>query len=128
MKKVIHTDSAPKAVGPYSQAIQIGDMLFCSGQISIDPKTQEVFTGDIKKQTEMVLSNIEGVLNAADLNFSHIVKTTIFLTSMSDFTTVNEIYAKRFTDLPPARSTVAVAGLPKGVNVEIEVIAHFHAK
>ena len=128
MKKVIQTDAAPKAVGPYSQAIQMGDFLFCSGQISIDPKTQEVFTGDIKIQTEMVLKNIDGVLKAANLNFSHIIKTTIFLTSMSDFTTVNEIYAKKFTELPPARSTVAVSGLPKGVNVEIEVIAHFHAK
>ena len=124
MKKVIHTDNAPKAVGPYSQAIQIGDMLFCSGQISIDPKTNEVFTGDIKTQTEMVLKNIEAVLAASNMKYSNIVKTTIFLTSMSDFATVNEIYAKAFTDAPPARSTVAVAGLPKGVNVEIEVIAH----
>lgn len=124
MKKVIHTDNAPKAVGPYSQAIQMGDMLFCSGQISIDPKTNEVFTGDIKTQTEMVLKNIEAVLAAANMKYSNIVKTTIFLTSMSDFATVNEIYAKAFTDAPPARSTVAVAGLPKGVNVEIEVIAH----
>ena len=124
MKKVIHTDHAPKAVGPYSQAIQLGDFLFCSGQIAIDPKTQEVFTGDIKKQTEMVLSNIEAVLKASELNFSHIVKTTIFLTSMADFATVNEIYGKKFTALPPARSTVAVSGLPKGVNVEIEVLAH----
>lgn len=124
MKKVIHTDNAPKAVGPYSQAIQLGDMLFCSGQISIDPKTNEVFTGDIKVQTEMVLRNIEAVLAASDMNFGNIVKTTIFLTSMADFATVNEIYAKAFPANPPARSTVAVAGLPKGVNVEIEVIAH----
>ena len=124
MKKIIHTDHAPKAVGPYSQAVMLNNMLFCSGQISIDPKTQEVFTGDIKQQTEMVLSNIEAVLKASDMNFGHIVKTTIFLTSMSDFATVNEIYAKRFPANPPARSTVAVAGLPKGVNVEIEVIAN----
>ena len=126
-KKMIHTDSAPKAVGPYSQAIQLGDFLFCSGQISIDPKTQEVFTGDIKIQTEMVLKNIEAVLTQAGLNFSHIVKTTIFLTSMSDFAAVNEIYGTRFKTEPPARSTVAVAGLPKGVNVEIEVLAHKNA-
>lgn len=124
MKKVIHTDNAPKAVGPYSQAIQMGDFLFCSGQISIDPKTNEVFTGDIKTQTEMVLKNIEAVLAASGMKYSNIVKTTIFLTSMSDFATVNEIYAKAFNEAPPARSTVAVAGLPKGVNVEIEVIAH----
>ena len=127
MKKIIHTDHAPKAVGPYSQAIQMGDLLFCSGQIAIDPKTQDVFTGDIRKQTEMVLNNIEAVLKQAHLNFSHIVKTTIFLTSMNDFAAVNEVYATRFTSHPPARSTIAVAGLPKGVNVEIEVLAHFHA-
>ena len=124
MKKVIHTDNAPKAVGPYSQAVQMGDFLFCSGQISIDPKTNEVFTGDIKNQTEMVMKNIEAVLGAAGLNYSNIIKTTIFLTNMNDFATVNEIYAKSFQNEPPARSTVAVAALPKGVNVEIEVIAH----
>ena len=124
MKKVIHTDNAPKAVGPYSQAVQMGDFLFCSGQISIDPKTNEVFTGDIKTQTEMVMKNIEAVLAASNLKYGNIIKTTIFLTSMSDFATVNEIYAKAFSEAPPARSTVAVAGLPKGVNVEIEVIAH----
>lgn len=124
MKKIIHTDNAPKAVGPYSQAVQMGDFLFCSGQISIDPKSNEVFTGDIKVQTEMVMKNIEAVLAASGMNFSNIVKTTIFLTNMADFATVNEIYAKAFTAAPPARSTVAVAGLPKGVNVEIEVLAH----
>lgn len=124
MKKIIHTDHAPKAVGPYSQAVQMGDFLFCSGQISIDPSTNEVFTGDIKKQTEMVMKNVEAVLQAAGLNFSNIIKTTIFITNMNDFAAVNEVYAKFFTQAPPARSTVAVAGLPKGVNVEIEVIAH----
>jgi 2-iminobutanoate/2-iminopropanoate deaminase len=124
MKKIIQTNMAPQAVGPYSQAVKMGEFLFCSGQIAIDPKTQEVFTGDIKQQTEMVLSNIEGVLKAADMKFENIIKTTIFLTSMSDFATVNEIYGKRFQQAPPARSTVAVAGLPKGVHVEIEVIAH----
>lgn len=127
MKKIIHTDFAPKAVGPYSQAVRMGDFLFCSGQISIDPKTQEVFTGDIQKQTEMVLNNIEAILKKSELGFSHIIKTTIFLTNMADFASVNEIYAKRFTQDPPARSTIAVAGLPKGVNVEIEVIANFAA-
>lgn len=126
-KQIIHTDHAPKAVGPYSQAVMLGDMLFCSGQIAINPQTQEVFTGDIKTQTDMVLANIEAVLKQAGLNFSHVVKTTIFLTSMSDFATVNEIYAQKFSTTPPARSTVAVAGLPKGVNVEIEVLAHKNA-
>ena len=124
MKKIISTENAPKAIGPYSQAVQLGDFLFCSGQIPIDPKTNEVFTGDIKTQTEMVMKNIEGVLAAAELNFSNIVKTTIFLSSMNDFAAVNEVYAKSFAGNPPARSTVAVAGLPKGVNVEIEVLAH----
>lgn len=124
MKKVIHTDNAPKAVGPYSQAVAMGDFLFCSGQISIDPKTNEVFTGDIKTQTEMVMKNVEAVLAANNMNFSNVVKTTIFLTNMGDFATVNEIYAKSFTQAPPARSTVAVAGLPKGVSVEVEVLAH----
>ncbi len=123
-KKIIHTDHAPKAVGPYSQAVMMGDFLFCSGQISIDPKTQDVFTGDIAKQTEMVMNNVEAVLKQAGFDFSNVIKTTIFLTSMSDFATVNEIYAKRFVEAPPARSTVAVSGLPKGVNVEVEVIAH----
>jgi 2-iminobutanoate/2-iminopropanoate deaminase len=118
------TKDAPNAVGPYSQAVQMGDFLFCSGQISIDPKTNEVFTGDIKTQTEMVMANVAAVLKAADLNFSHVVKTTIFLTNMADFATVNEIYGKHFPANPPARSTVAVAALPKGVNVEVEVLAH----
>ncbi|HEY8269971.1 MAG TPA: RidA family protein [Pseudobdellovibrionaceae bacterium] len=124
MKKIISTDQAPKAIGPYSQAVQMGSFLFCSGQIPIDPKTNEVFTGDIKTQTEMVIKNIEGVLKAADLNFSHIVKTTIFLTNMADFAVVNEVYGKTFSSEPPARSTVAVAALPRGVHVEIEVLAH----
>ncbi len=126
-KNVIHTDHAPKAVGPYSQAIAMNEFLFCSGQIPINPKTQEVFTGDIKIQTEMVLSNIEAVLSAADLKFSNIVKTTIFLTSMNDFAVVNDVYAQKFLENPPARSTIAVAALPKGVNVEIEVLAHRNA-
>lgn len=123
-KEVLHTDHAPKAIGPYSQAIRVGSLLFCSGQVSINPQNQEVFLGDIKTQTEMVLANVEAILKQAGLNFSNIVKTTIFLLDMADFATVNEIYGKRFPKDPPARSTVAVAGLPKGVRVEIEVIAH----
>ncbi len=128
MKKIIQTDSAPQAVGPYSQAVRMGDFLFCSGMIPINPKTQDVYTGDIKIQAEMVMSNIEGLLKSTGLNFADIVKTTIFLTSMGDFAAVNEVYAKRFTSEPPARSTVQVAALPKGVNVEIEVIANFAAQ
>lgn len=123
MKKVIHTAKAPAAVGPYSQAIASGDFLFCSGQIAIDPATNEVLRGDVKTQTEQVMKNIAAVLEAGGLQFSNIIKTTIFLTDMNDFATVNEIYAKAFPQEPPARSTVAVSALPKGVNVEIEVIA-----
>ena len=122
-KQVLHTDQAPKAIGPYSQAIKTGSLLFCSGQVSINPQNQEVFLGDIKQQTEMVLSNIDAILKKANMNFSNIVKTTIFLMDMADFATVNDIYGKRFPQDPPARSTVAVSGLPKGVRVEIEVIA-----
>ncbi len=122
-KEVLSTEHAPKAIGPYSQAIKVGSLLFCSGQISINPTNQEVFLGDIKTQTEMVLANIEAILKTADMNFSNIVKTTIFLIDMADFATVNEIYGKRFLKDPPARSTVAVSGLPKGVRVEIEVTA-----
>lgn len=124
MKKIIYSENAPKPVGPYSQAVQLESFLFCSGQISIDPKTNEVFTGDIKKQTEMIMKNIQAVLKAADMTFDHIIKTTIFLTDMNDFATVNTVYAQYFTQEPPARSTIAVSALPKGVNVEIEVVAH----
>lgn len=124
MKKIIYSENAPKPVGPYSQAVQLESFLFCSGQISIDPKTNEVFTGDIKKQTEMIMKNIQAVLKAADMTFDHIIKTTIFLTDMNDFGTVNTVYAQYFTQEPPARSTIAVSALPKGVNVEIEVVAH----
>ncbi|MGE4130516.1 MAG: RidA family protein [Bdellovibrionales bacterium] len=123
MKKTILTDKAPKPVGPYSQAVQAGDFLFCSGQIAIDPKTDQVMTGPVEQQTEQVMENIRAVLAAGDMKFSNIVKTTIFLTSMQDFAKVNEVYARYFESDPPARSTIAVAGLPKGVNVEIEVLA-----
>lgn len=123
-KKIILTKDAPEPIGPYSQAVQFGNMLFCSGQIAIDPKTGQVITGDVKTQAVQVMKNIEAVLIAADMKFENIIKTTIFLTSMNDFTAVNEIYGQYFKSSAPARSTVAVAGLPKGVQVEIEVIAH----
>ncbi len=123
MKKVIHTAKAPAAVGPYSQAIGSGDFLFCSGQIAIDPSTNEVLRGSVQMQTEQVMKNISAVLEAGGMTFSNIIKTTIFLTDMNDFATVNEIYAKAFPQEPPARSTVGVSALPKGVNVEIEVVA-----
>lgn len=123
MKKIITSKEAPAPVGPYSQAIEVDGMVYLSGQISINPKTNEVFTGEIQKQTEMVMENIGAVLKAADLQFSHVIKTAIFLTDMNDFSKVNEVYGKYFAENPPARSCVQVAGLPKGVNVEIEVIA-----
>jgi len=123
MKKVILSQNAPAPIGPYSQAVEVGPMLYCSGQIAIDPKSGQVLSGDVKAQAEQVMKNIEAVLSAANLKFQNVVKTTIFLTDMKDFVTVNEIYGRYFPENPPARSTVAVAGLPKGVQVEIEVIA-----
>ena len=122
-KTVIETSNAPKAVGPYSQAIKAGNLLFCSGQIAIDPKTNAVLTGNIQAQTTQVLENIKAVLAAADLKLENVIKTTIFLKRMTDFAVVNELYAGYFKTQPPARSTVEVSGLPKGVDIEIEVIA-----
>lgn len=124
MKKVVITKDAPEPIGPYSQAIQAGPFLFCSGQIAIDPKTNQVLAGDVKAQAEQVMKNIEAVLAAGGVNFENVVKTTIFLTSMSDFPIVNEIYGRFFPNQPPARSTVEVRGLPKNVQVEIEVVAY----
>ncbi len=123
MKQIVLSEKAPAPIGPYSQAVQFKDILFCSGQIALDPISGQVVPGGVKEQTEQVLKNIEAVLAAAHLQFFHIVKATIFLTDMNDFGVVNEVYAKYFAKEPPARSTVAVAGLPKGVKVEIEVIA-----
>ncbi len=122
-KKIITTTQAPKPVGPYSQAVQVGNLLFCSGQVSIDPKDNLVKGGDIKSQTKLTLENIKGVLTAAGGSFENVVKTTIFLKRMGDFAHVNEVYASYFLNDPPARSTVEVSALPKGVDVEIEVIA-----
>lgn len=124
MKKIINTDAAPAPVGPYSQAVQAGPFLYCSGQIAIDPKTNQVMLGSVQEQTELVMKNIEGVLKAAGASWKNIVKTTIFLTDMQDFPKVNEIYGRYFPENPPARSTIAVAGLPKGVNVEVEVTVY----
>jgi len=121
--QVIATDEAPKAIGPYSQAIASGDLVFTSGQIPLDPKTQEMVKGDIRAQAERVMENLRGVLQAAGTSFGQVVKTTIFLADLADFAAVNEVYGKRFTGSPPARSTVQVAALPKGARVEIEMIA-----
>ena len=123
-KNIVLTTNAPAPVGPYSQAVWAGDLLYCSGQISIDPKTNELYLGDIQEQTRIVMENVGAVLKEAGLNYDNIIKTAIFLTDMNDFSKVNEIYAKYFPEVPPARSCVAVASLPKGVNVEVEVIAY----
>lgn len=123
MKKIIATTEAPAAVGPYSQAVRVGNLVFCSGQIPLDPATQQMVTGDITAQTKRVMENITAVLRAEGLSFEHVVKTTIFLTNLGDFQTVNELYGGHFKSNPPARSTVQVSALPKGANVEIEVIA-----
>jgi 2-iminobutanoate/2-iminopropanoate deaminase len=123
MKKIISTTEAPAAVGPYSQAVRVGSTIYCAGQIPLDPKTGQILAKDISEQTRRVLDNVGAVLKAEGLTFDNIVKTTIFLIDLADFQTVNEIYASYFTQAPPARSTVQVAGLPKGARVEIEVIA-----
>lgn len=123
MKKVISTSDAPAAVGPYSQAIRVGQFVFTAGQIPLDPKSGVIVEGDIAAQTRRVLDNLTAVLKAENLTFSHIVKTTIFLIDMGDFQAVNEVYASYFHEVPPARSTVAVSALPKNARVEIECIA-----
>jgi 2-iminobutanoate/2-iminopropanoate deaminase len=123
MKKIISTSEAPAAIGPYSQAVRSGNFLFCSGQIPLDPKSGQIVSGDIATQTRRVLDNVGAVLKAEGLVFENIVKTTIFLTDLADFQTVNETYGSYFKQQPPARSTVQVSALPKGANVEIEVVA-----
>lgn len=122
-KKVIFTDKAPKAIGPYSQAIEANGMVFCSGQIPVDPKTSEIVAGGVEEQTQQVMKNMSAVLEAAGLGLQNVVKTTIFLKDMGSFGTVNRIYGEYFTENPPARATVEVARLPKDVLVEIECIA-----
>ncbi len=120
--KVITTDAAPAAIGPYSQAIRVGEFLYCSGQIPLDPQTGEIVGGGIVEQAERVMANIEAVLAAAGTDFSKVVKTTIFMQDLGDFANVNEVYGRFFTGPAPARSTVQVAGLPKGALVEIETV------
>jgi 2-iminobutanoate/2-iminopropanoate deaminase len=123
MKKIISTNEAPAAIGPYSQAVRSGRFLFCSGQIPLDSKSGQIVTGDIATQTRRVLDNIAAILRIEGLTLDHVVKTTIFLTNLGDFQTVNETYGSYFKQDPPARSTVQVSALPRGANVEIEVIA-----
>jgi 2-iminobutanoate/2-iminopropanoate deaminase len=122
-RTVIHTASAPAAIGPYSQAIRAGDLVFCSGQIPIDPASGEMVSGDIAAQTRQVMSNLAAVLTAAGSDLSSVVKTTIFLVDLRDFAVVNEVYGGFFATEPPARATVQVAALPRGCRVEIEAVA-----
>ena len=123
MKEIISTDKAPGAIGPYSQAVKAGGMVYCSGQIPIDPSTGEFVSDDISEQTEQVLKNLGEVLAAAGVGFSNVVKTTIFLASMDDFALVNQVYGRYFSDNKPARATVQAARLPRDAKVEIDCIA-----
>lgn len=124
-REVLASPDAPKAIGPYSQAIRSGDLVFLSGQIPLDPHTGEMVGGqDVGAQTERVMKNLEAVLAAASLSFANVVKTTIYLTDLGDFAVVNDVYGKRFEGIaPPARATVQVAALPRGSKVEIDAIA-----
>lgn len=122
MKEQISTDGAPKAIGPYSQAIRSGDLLFCSGQVGLDPATGELVEGGIEQQTERALQNLTAVLEAAGASLETVVKTTVFLSSMDDFAAMNQVYERHFQGVPPARSTVAVKTLPKNAMVEVEAI------
>jgi 2-iminobutanoate/2-iminopropanoate deaminase len=123
MREVISTKDAPQAIGPYSQAIKANGFIFVSGQVAIDPATQEVITGDIAAQTDRVLRNLSEILEAAGSGLGKVVKSNVFLKNMSDFTAMNAVYGKYFSTAPPARATVEVARLPKDVLVEIDVIA-----
>jgi 2-iminobutanoate/2-iminopropanoate deaminase len=123
MKTPLGTSGAPAAIGPYSQGIKVGDMVFLSGQIPLDPKSGQLVTGDISAQTERVMQNLLAVLTAGGLGFEHVVRCTIYLMDMNDFAAVNEVYGRYFPANPPARATVQVAGLPKGARVEIDAIA-----
>jgi 2-iminobutanoate/2-iminopropanoate deaminase len=125
IKTIIKPAKSPAAVGPYNHAVRIGDLLFCAGQIPIEPATGNLISGDIKAQTERVLQNVKAILDDQKLTFTNVLKSTVFLTNLADFAGMNEIYSKYFTNDFPARSTIQVAALPKGANVEIEVIAHF---
>ncbi|MDO4309323.1 MAG: RidA family protein [Prevotella sp.] len=121
--KALHTDKAPAAIGPYSQAIEVNGMVFASGQIPLDPTTGNVVEGGIKEQTRQALTNAKAIMEAAGLSLANVVKTTVFMADMSDFAAMNEVYATFFTEPYPARSAVAVKALPKGVLVEVECIA-----
>jgi 2-iminobutanoate/2-iminopropanoate deaminase len=123
MKKIIKTKKAPAPIGPYNQAVMTGDLLFVSGQIAINPENDHLLVGDIEVETKQVMENLKSILSEADMNFSNVIKTTIFLSDMAHFASVNEVYGSYFSGEFPARETVAVLGLPKNVNVEISMIA-----
>jgi len=122
-KKIINTNQAPAPIVPYNQAVQMGNFLFISGQIPMDPATGQLIQTDIKAEAKQVMENLSAILTAANMNFSNIIKTTIFLTDMAQFAAINEVYGSYFTNAAPARETVQVSGLPRGVNVEISMIA-----
>lgn len=124
-KQIIKPTKSPAAVGPYNHAVRVGDLLFCAGQIPIRPADGTLVTGDIQAQTERVLENVKAILEDQGLTLVNVIKSTVFMTNLADFAAMNEVYAKYFTHDFPARSTVQVAALPKGANVEIEVVAHF---
>ncbi|QIE58470.1 RidA family protein [Rasiella rasia] len=124
MKKIIHTPDAPAPIGPYNQAVMLGNMLYTSGQIALDPKSGELVIGDIKTETTLVMENMKAVLKAAGMTFENVIKTSIFISDMGNFTAINEVYGSYFNEATaPARETVEVANLPKYVNVEISMIA-----
>ena len=123
-KQILKPAGSPPAVGPYNHAVKVGELIFCAGQIPIDPGTGNLIAGDIKAQTDRVLLNIKAILSDQNLTFANVVKSTVFMTDLADFGAMNEVYAKYFTGDFPARSTIQVAGLPKGARVEIEVIVH----
>lgn len=123
--KLIHTDKAPKAIGPYSQAVKAGNMLFVSGQVPFNPETMEIVEGGVKEQTAQSLRNVEAILKEAGLDFSNVVKSTVFIKDMNEFTQINEVYNEFFKENKPARACVEVARLPRDARVEIEVIAVF---
>ena len=122
-KEIIHSDNAPAAVGPYSQAVKVGNLVYSAGQVALDPATMKLVEGGVAAQTEQVLKNLQAVLAAAGSSLGNVIKTTVFLADMGDYKTVNGIYAQYFTESPPARSAVQVAALPLGALVEIEVVA-----
>jgi len=124
-KTIIKPAKSPATVGPYNHAVRVGELLFCAGQIPIEPATGNLTSGDIKAQTGRVLENVKAILDDQRLTFANVVKSTVFLTDLANFAAMNEVYGRYFTHNFPARSTIQVAALPKGANVEIEVIAHF---